>query len=179
MGPGPVVSGRDRQVVHAMLEDRDGAPMTTVEKAAFLVEVDLFRDVPSDALAELASRVEEVAHAEGEVLVDGDATEARLLVVLDGTVRVLRDGQAIRDLGRGDAVGLLAVLGVAQEERVVAVGPCRTLAIPPEEYLDALADHPAFALSNLRALGRRLQRAETDLSARRPPAPAAAADGTR
>lgn len=153
--------------------------MTTVEKAAFLVEVDLFRDVPSDALAELASRVEEVAHAEGEVLVDGDATEARLLVVLEGTVRMMREGRAVRDLGRGDAVGLLAVLGVAQEETVVAIGPCRTLAIPPEEYLDALADHPAFALSNLRALGRRLQRAEADLSAPQAKAPAADAGGTR
>lgn len=153
--------------------------MTTVEKAAFLVEVDLFRDVPSEALAELASRVEEVAHADGEVLVDGEATEARLLVLLDGTARVMREGQAVRELRRGDAVGLLAVLGVAQDDRVVAVGPCRTLVIPPEEYLDALADHPAFALSNLRALGRRLQRAEAALSAQPPQAPAAAVDGTR
>ena len=34
-------------------------PLTTVEKAAFLTEVDLFRDVPSDTLAELAA----TAHA--------------------------------------------------------------------------------------------------------------------
>lgn len=153
--------------------------MTTVEKAAFLVEVDLFRDVPSEALAELASRVEEVAHAEGEVLVDGEATEARLLVLLDGTARVMREGHAVRDLGRHDAVGLLAVLGVAQDDTVVAVGPCRTLVIPPEEYLDALADHPAFALSNLRALGRRLQRAEAALSARPSQVPAAGVGDTR
>lgn len=179
MGARAVVSGRERPVAYATLAERDETSMTTVEKAAFLVEVDLFRDVPSDALAELASRVEEVAHVEGEVLVDGEATEARLLVVLDGTIRVLREGQTVRDLGRGDAVGLLAVLGVPQEETVVAAGPCRTLAIPPEEYLDALADHPAFALSNLRALARRLQRAEADLSAQRPPVPAAAADDTR
>lgn len=156
----------------------NGAGLTTVEKAAFLVEVDLFRDVPSDALAELAARVEEVVHAPGEVLLDGDVAEARLLVVLDGAVRVMRDGQAVCELGRGDAVGLLAVLGVPHDETVTAVGPCRTLAIPPDEYLDALADHPAFALSNLRALGRRLQRAEAEVSARRP-SPPAAAGGTR
>ena len=153
--------------------------MTTVEKAAFLVEVDLFRDVPSDALAELASRVEEVTHAAGELLVDGDATDARLLVLLEGTARVMRDGQPVRDLGRGDAVGLLAVLGVAPDATVVAAEACRTLAIPPEEYLDALADHPAFALSNLRALGRRLQRAEAALSASQPSDRAAAGGGTR
>jgi len=152
--------------------------MTTVEKAAFLVEVDVFRDVPSDALAELATRVEEGTHDDGEVLIDSDAAEARLLVVLEGAVRVSRAGQTVADLGRGDAVGLLAVLGVPQEERVVALGACRTLAIPPEDYLDALADHPAFALSNLRALGRRLQRAEAELSARRSSSPSAG-DGTR
>lgn len=142
--------------------------LTTVEKATCLVEVDLFRDVPSEALAELAARVEEVTHADGELLLDGDVVEARLLVLIEGTARVTRDGQCVRDLGPGAAIGLLAVLGVPHDEMVTAIGSCRSLVIPPDEYLDALADHPAFALSNLRALARRLQAVEATLSARRP-----------
>ena len=141
------------------------APLTTVEKAAFLIGVDLFREVPSDALADLATRVEATSHEPGEVVLEPDAADARLLVVIEGRLQVMRDGTHVCDLGSGDAVGLLAILGLPHRDTVVATQRCRCLAIAPDDYMDALADNPAFALSNLRALGRRLQQAEADVSA--------------
>jgi CRP-like cAMP-binding protein len=135
-------------------------PMTTVEKAAFLTEVDLFRDVPSDTLAELAARMEESWHAPGDLLLEPDMPDVRLWVLLSGRVRVVRVEEAGRDLRRGDAFGLLASLGLPQLETITAAEPCRTLSVAPDEYLDAIADSTAFALANLRALGRRVRACE-------------------
>lgn len=141
--------------------------LTTVEKAALLLEVELFRDVPSDALAELASRMEESAHSSGDVLLEPGAPDVRLWVIVAGRVRVVRDTDVIAEQGPGASVGLLALLGVAEDESVIAIDACRTLSVTPEDYLDALADSPAFALANLRMLGRRLRACEARPPARR------------
>jgi CRP-like cAMP-binding protein len=151
-------------------------PLTTVEKAAFLTEVDLFQDVPSDALAELAARMEDGWHDPGDVLLEPDMPDVRLWVVLSGTLRVTRLDASQSDLGRGDAFGLLASLGLPQLETITVAEPCRTLSVGPDEYLDAIADSTAFAIANLRALGRRVRACEQRLSAPAPPAPGG--DGT-
>jgi CRP-like cAMP-binding protein len=145
-------------------------PLTTVEKAALLTEVDLFREAPSDGLADLAARMEESWHAPGDVLLEPGAADARLCVIIAGTARITRGDDVIGEIGRGDAFGVLAALGLEHDETVTALASCRTLSIAPDDYLDVLADSPAFALSNLRALGRRLLTVcvcETSLSARR------------
>jgi CRP-like cAMP-binding protein len=139
-------------------------PLTTVEKAAFLTEVDLFRDVPSDMLAELAGRMEDGWHEPGDVLLEPDMPDVRLWVVLSGRMRVVCGDESRPDLGRGDAFGLLASLGLPQLETVTVEEPCRTLSVAPDEYLDAIADSTAFAIANLRALGRRVRAREQCLT---------------
>jgi CRP-like cAMP-binding protein len=139
-------------------------PLTTVEKAAFLTEVDLFRDVPSDMLAELAGRMEDGWHEPGDVLLEPDMPDVRLWVVLSGRMRVACGDESRPDLGRGDAFGLLASLGLPQLETVTVEEPCRTLSVAPDEYLDAIADSTAFAIANLRALGRRVRAREQCLT---------------
>ncbi len=136
------------------------APLTTVEKAASLVEVDLFKDVPSELLSELAARMEEEWHQPGDVLLEPDSEDVRLWVLVSGSVAVDLGGQTLPALTRGDAFGLLASLGLPQQSTYTAVEACRTLSVAPEEYLDAIADSAAFAIANLRALGRRLQKRE-------------------
>ncbi len=132
-------------------------PLTTVEKAALLIDVDLFQAVPSDALAELAARMDETSHEAAEVLLESGAPDARLWVIVEGVVHVQHGDGRMDPLTRGKAFGLLSVLGLDESQTVVAASPCRMLSVAPDEYLDALADSTAFALANLRALGRRLQ----------------------
>ena len=146
-------------------------PLTTVEKAAFLTEVDLFRDVPSDTLAELAARMEDGWHEPGDVLLEPDMPDVRLWVVLSGRMRVTYRDEPRPDLGRGDAFGLLASLGLPQLETITVAEPCRTLSVAPDEYLDAIADSTAFAIANLRALGRRVRACEQRLTTPAPPPP--------
>jgi CRP-like cAMP-binding protein len=142
----------------------DQTPLTTVEKAALLIEVDLFREVPSDSLAELAARMEEGWHAVDDVLLEPDSPDVRLWVLLSGRIRVDRGDERLPSLERGAALGLLASLGLPQLETYTAEQPCRTLSVTPDEYLDAIADSTAFAIANLRALGRRLQAREASVT---------------
>ncbi len=139
--------------------------LTTVEKAALLTEVDLFQEVPSDALAELAARMDETSHEPGEVLLEPGSADARLWIIVEGTAQVQHDDGRVGELVRGSAFGLLAVLGLDQQDTVTVTAPCRMLSVAPDEYLDALADSTAFALANLRALGRRVQACEARVSA--------------
>ncbi|HTV01609.1 MAG TPA: Crp/Fnr family transcriptional regulator [Luteitalea sp.] len=138
--------------------------LTTVEKAALLIEVDLFQEVPSDVLAELAAQMEETAHQSGDVLNEPDSADPRLYVVIEGDLRLTRGSTTLGRLERGGAFGLLAVLGIGQGETATALSACRLLSISPEEYLDALADSTALAIANLRTLGRRLQELDRQLS---------------
>ena len=151
-------------------------PLTTVEKAALLIEVDLFREVPSDSLAELAARMEEAWHAAGDVLLEPESPDVRLWVLLSGRIRVDRVDERLPSLERGAAIGLLASLGLPQLETYTAEQPCRTLSVTPDEYLDAIADSTAFAIANLRALGRGLQAREASVTT--PPADPTGADDT-
>jgi len=151
-------------------------PLTTVEKAALLIEVDLFREVPSDSLAELAARMEEAWHAAGDVLLEPESPDVRLWVLLSGRIRVDRGNERLPSLERGAAIGLLASLGLPQLETYTAEQPCRTLSVTPDEYLDAIADSTAFAIANLRALGRGLQAREASVTT--PPADPTGADDT-
>ena len=151
--------------------------LTTVEKAALLIEVDLFQEVPSDVLAELAAQMEETAHEAGDVLNEPDASDPRLYVVIDGDVRLARGGVVLGEHGRGSAFGLLSVLGVGSGESGTTLRPSRLLSIAPEDYLDALTGSTALAIANLRALGRRLQEVDREVSA--PTAPGAAGGDTR
>jgi CRP-like cAMP-binding protein len=152
-------------------------PLTTVEKAALLIEVDLFQEVPSDALAELATLMDESSHEPGDVLHDPQAPDARLSVVVDGQVRLQRPDAVAQDIGRGGAFGLLAALGVSDGETATAVKACRILSIASDDYVEALADSTALALANLRALARRLH--ERDLGVSGPDARRSADGDTR
>jgi CRP-like cAMP-binding protein len=152
-------------------------PLTTVEKAALLIEVDLFQEVPSDALAELATLMDESSHEPGDVLHDPEAPDARLSVVVDGQVRLHRGGTVTGEIGRGGAFGLMAVLGLGDGETATAVQACRVLSIASDDYVEALADSTALAVANLRALARRLHEQELGVSG--PDARGAAGGDTR
>jgi len=151
------------------MDDRE--PLTTVEKAAILIDVDIFHEVPSDALAELAARMDDAWHAPDDVLVEPGGVEARLSVVVSGVLKVVRGTRTVCEVRAGQTFGLLASIGLPHDDQVIAVSECRVLSVSSDDYLDALADSIAFALSSLRALGRRLQACEQGVSS---PAPAGA-----
>ena len=79
-------------------------------------------------------------------------------VVVDGAVRVVRDGQELAVLGPGEFFGELSVLdGKPRVAQVVTTGETRCLALATWDFEAVLLANPSLALAILRGLAERLR----------------------
>lgn len=133
-------------------------PLGRVERVAALHRVDLFAGVPGRVLAAVADVAEEVRAAPGEVLIEEGAVEAHLYALVEGRVRVHRDGRTVAELGPGVTVGELAVLvPEPRSASVTALEPIRALRIDKAVLDDLLADWPELAHGVIDALVGRVR----------------------
>lgn len=115
---------------------------TVIEKVIFLQNVDVFSDVPTESLAYLAAIAEEVTYMRGETVYETGEASDSLYLVLDGAVRLHRDGDDIMVAGPNDAFGTWALFD--DEPRVAtatADEESRLLRIDREDFLELLSDH--------------------------------------
>ena len=89
-----------------------------------------FRDVPEDALREIATFADEVSVEEGKHLVNEGDFSYEFMAIEEGTAEVLRGGQHVAELGPGDFFG---EMGLLERERrnatVVAKTPMRLITL--------------------------------------------------
>jgi CRP-like cAMP-binding protein len=132
--------------------------MITIERVAFLRAIDLFADIPDAILAAVAGIVDEVPLEAGETFIhEGEFGDCMYLVV-DGQVRVHRQGRTIINLGPGQPVGELAVLD--PEPRAADVSAqtgCLLFRIAREPFEEVMADRPEIARGVIRALCQRVR----------------------
>lgn len=116
--------------------------LTVIEKVIFLQNIDLFTEVPTEDLAYLAAIAEEVDARSGEDIYKQDEPSDALYLVLEGQVRLHRDGKEITAAGPKEVFGTWALFDEAP--RVVTATPqsdCQMLRIAREDFFDLLADH--------------------------------------
>jgi HlyB family type I secretion system ABC transporter len=108
------------------------------EAVVFLAACASFRDVPRDALAELAGRAAERSLARGERLIAQGEQDDHLFIVKSGHLVVTRreaPSNRIAQLGSGDVVGEMAVLTrEARSADVVADTEAQVITVPGEEF---------------------------------------------
>jgi CRP-like cAMP-binding protein len=133
------------------------ATMTLIEKTVFLKSVDVFAEVPSEALARLASRAAEVRCDRGEILFrDGDEDRG-LYMVVEGHIELRKAGLVVRRLRDGmthgelffDEEGPHRTTAIAREDTLL-------LNLPRTELVDALLEYPEVGLAMVKDLARRL-----------------------
>ncbi len=116
--------------------------LTVIEKVIFLQNVDIFSDVPTEDLAYLAAIAEEVTYqADENIYIENEPADA-LYLVLDGSVRLHRDGEQITIANAKEAFGTWALFDEAP--RVVTATPqaeTQLLRIDRDDFFDLLADH--------------------------------------
>lgn len=131
---------------------------TVVEKVILLSAVDVFSEVPSEPLAFVAAIAEEIELPAGHRLYgEMDASDA-MYVVLEGRVRLERDGREITTAATSEAFGTWALF--EDEPRLVAavtVEPTRVLRVGRDAFYDVLADNVEVTRGVLKALARRLR----------------------
>ncbi len=137
-------------------------PIAADRRAVLLEGCPLFRGISQKGLATLAERANEVEFPAGHVIARQGEIGTGFFVVVEGAVRVVRDGAVVARLGAGDFFGELAVLDrLPRNATVAADAPTTCLAIASWDLERVLLDDPALTLAILRGVAGRL-RAATD-----------------
>jgi CRP/FNR family transcriptional regulator, cyclic AMP receptor protein len=132
--------------------------LTRDRRTELLAGCDLFRGLRAEQLAAVAETATEVQFPAGRVIARQGEIGTGFFIVVDGEVRVIRDGTLLATLGPGEFFGELSVLdGLPRIAQVVAELPTRCLAIASWDFERVLLDHPGLTLSILRELAGRLR----------------------
>jgi CRP/FNR family cyclic AMP-dependent transcriptional regulator len=122
----------------------------------------LFGGVQAQDLAAIGERSLEVDFGADHVISRQGEIGTGLFVIIEGAVRVVRDGEELARLGPGDFFGEMSVIdGLPRVAQVVTIAPTRCLALASWEFERLVLDHPTIGLAILRGLSARL-RAKTE-----------------
>jgi CRP-like cAMP-binding protein len=137
--------------------------LTADRRADILGACPLFRGLDASGLAAIAAAAIEVEFPAERVVARQGEIGTGFFVVVDGSVRVVRDGTVVTHLGPGEFFGELSLLdGGPRVAQVVADVPTRCLALASWDFERVLRDEPGVALSVLRIVAGRLRDVTTD-----------------
>jgi HEAT repeat protein len=138
------------------------ATLDELERMLFLRGVPLFMTLAPEDLQRLAATTVERAYAAGEALVrEGDLGD-ELIVIVEGSVQVVRDidgeRRLIRRYQKGDHIGELAVLREGRRTATVVADPpgVRGLVLGGEAVKAILRERPEAAMAMLGTLADRI-----------------------
>ena len=137
--------------------------MITMQKILLLRRVDLFADMTTRQLGQVASVTQEVIQSAGSMIfAEGDPGDALFLIV-SGEVEVLRAQQRLKVLRDADYFGELAVLtGEARNASIRALTDCLLLRLERSDFHQVLAGNFEAVLAVIRNICRRLQHPVVD-----------------
>jgi EmrB/QacA subfamily drug resistance transporter len=168
--PQPAVSHppRSRRAISVVTQ----VPPTRAESPAeFFARVPLFGEVEPALRDELAKRTETVHVAAGHWLFRQDDAADAMYIVRAGRLQAIDEptSTVLRELGRGDAVGELALLtGSPRAAGVRAVRASDLIAIRSEDFDEFLRSSPALSLALTRSLAEQLRETGAPAPSSRP-----------
>ena len=128
-------------------------------------KVDLLRKVPLFAacskgeLRKLASIADEIDLREGTVLTREGRTAHEFFVLVEGTVRITKNGRKLADLGPGSWLGEIALLTKApRTATATATSPVVALVIVDRDFRSVVSEIPSIAMKMLSCVAERLSR---------------------
>jgi len=128
-------------------------------KIDLLKRVPLFSGCSKKELGSLALSADEIDLREGYVLTREGRPAREFFVLVEGTVRVTRNGRTLTDLGAGDWFGEIALLtDTPRTATVTATSPVRVLVITSRSFRRVVETMPSIAVKVLASVGERLGR---------------------
>ena len=111
------------------------------EKLGLLRKVPLFSECSAEELRQIAAIADELDVREGKILTRQGGPGREMFILLEGTVKVERNGEQVNTLGPGDFLGEGAlVLGKPRNATVTSTSPLRVLVISEGNYKQLLLD---------------------------------------
>jgi CRP-like cAMP-binding protein len=128
------------------------------EREDLLGQVPLFAGISAPGIEQLGAIADEVEVRAGTVLTQQGHREGFFFIVLEGAVRIERDGRLVNTLGPGDYLGEIALLdGGPRTATAIAETPCRLLSMTYHMFHELLDAQPEIRASILESVGRRLR----------------------
>jgi CRP-like cAMP-binding protein len=138
--------------------------LTHDRRTELLAGCPLFRGIEPGGLAALAELATAVDFPAGHVIARQGEIGTGFFVIVEGRVRVIRDGTVVARLGPGEFFGELSVLDrMPRNATVAAEEPTSCMALASWDFEKVLLDQPALTLAILRGVASRLREA-TDSS---------------
>ncbi|HSK53448.1 MAG TPA: MFS transporter [Clostridia bacterium] len=135
----------------------DDAATVDPERLALIRADPLFAPLSMAIVEQLAGELESTAFEDGAWLMREGESGDRYYLIASGRVRVTREGNPMRELGRGEGVGEIALLrDVPRTASVRAVGPVETLALERGAFLAAVTGTPASRVAADAVIDERL-----------------------
>jgi len=132
-------------------------------KLALLKRVPLFTECHDEPLELIRRLADEVDVPDGYTLMHQGDIGQEFFLILDGRVRIERDGSTIATLGPGDYLGEIAL--ISEDRRVataVTEGPAKLLVITHQGFNSLMDASSSIRNAILRALATRLKALEPD-----------------
>lgn len=133
-----------------------------------LLQSSLLRSLDDRQLRSLAGVARTRSFSEGEYVIrEGTAGALAMFVILEGKLEVRRGSRVLIELGPGETVGEVAVLGPDDQRRtadVVAVEPSTALQLTKWDIFPVLKTNPDAALAIISDLAKRLSEATDKMS---------------
>ncbi len=125
---------------------------------ALLKNTPIFANTSEKSLESLIKSAIIKTVAPGDKLVTEGQGGAGFYLILDGKATVVKDGDKLAELGKGNFFGELSVIdGQPRTADVVAVDETRCLIVSQWAMKSVIANHPEVSLSMLHELVRRLR----------------------
>jgi CRP-like cAMP-binding protein len=132
-------------------------------KLELLRDVPLFSDLNSRDLAELGGLVDEVDVSAGKVLCQEGSRGDEFFVIVDGNVRVERQGRELAVLGPGQFLGEVALVDEGpRTATATATTDGHLLVIGHREFHSLMDRFPSIETCVLRSLARRVRELDPD-----------------
>jgi CRP-like cAMP-binding protein len=138
-------------------------PLAASHREAIISGCPLFRGLDAHGASAIAAVATEVEFRPEHAIARQGEIGSGMFIVVDGRVRVVRDGQVVTRLGPGEFFGELSVLdGAPRNATVTAEVPTTCLAIATWDAERVMREEPGVALALLRVLAGRLREAVAD-----------------
>ena len=130
--------------------------LTLIEKTVHMKSSDVFRAIPTEPLAQLAARANEVMLDRGETVFREGDDDQGVFIVIEGVVELRKGNAVVRVLQSGTVYGELFLQeSGALPYTAVAREDARVLTLGRNDVFDAFLEYPEFGIAIVQDLALR------------------------
>jgi len=142
------------------------AMRNSVEIVLQLRSLDIFQELTTRQLTDLAAVVREEAYQPGTVIVRAGAFDDCMYFIVDGTVRIVGGDRTLAELGPREFFGEMAMFdGETRSATAVAASQARLLRLERQDLFAVMEERPGIAIAICRMLTRRVRQLNERLEA--------------